>query len=315
MHSEHTTQGRLSRRRMLQLMAASGLLLSGPKSRAERPARTPVMRTIPSTGEAVPAMGLGSSNTFETGPWSDLGDLTQVLKVFAALGGKVVDTSPSYGNAEMVIGDLARQLHLTGELFMATKVHAWGRQAGIDQLHNSERLLGKEPLDLVQVHNFIDIDTQYATLRAWKEAGRIRYVGITHYLVSAFERLEQWMRREPLDFVQFNYSVLTPDAEERLLPLAHDRGIAVLINRPFDDGGLFRRTRGKPLPDWARDFQCDSWAQFGLKYVLGHRAVTCAIPATSKPAHLADNMQAGFEPLPDAAMRRRMRRYLQDLPG
>ncbi|MGA7800283.1 MAG: aldo/keto reductase, partial [Gammaproteobacteria bacterium] len=270
------------------------------------------LRAIPSTGERIPVMGLGTSDAFETSAGAALAPQREVLERFYALGGRLVDTSPTYGNAEAVVGRLAAELDLTDRLFLATKVHEVGRQAGIAQMEASRRHLGRRRLDLLQVHNLIDVDTQLATLRRWKEQGLVRYIGITHYRVEAFDDLERWMRAVSLDFVQFNYSVATPDAERRLLPLARERGIAVLVNRAFEDGYLFRATRGRALPPWAAEFDCTSWAQFFLKYVLSDEAVTCVIPATSKPRHLVDNMAAGVGRLPDAATRARMRALIRD---
>ncbi len=232
--------------------------------------------------------------------------LREVLTHFVALGGKVVDSSPMYGRAEEVIGDLAGDLQLRDKLFLATKVWTTGEQEGRKSLERSFQRLRAQQLDLVQVHNLVDLDTQLATMRAWKKEGRIRYVGITHYLDSAFPEVEKILRREPLDFLQINFSISDRAAEERLLPLAHDRGVAVLINRPFASGDLFRRLRARPLPEWAAEFDCKSWAQFLLKWILAHPAVTCAIPATGNVRHLEDNMAAGLGRLPDEKMRQRM---------
>ncbi|MDZ7749737.1 MAG: aldo/keto reductase [Halofilum sp. (in: g-proteobacteria)] len=262
-------------------------------------------RRIPGTGEAIPVIGLGTSDEFETA--EDLGRLREVLRRFHELGGTVVDTAPIYGNAESVIGRLVADLGLADALFLATKVRARGRRAGLGQMERSRELLGKRPLDLVQVHSLVDVRTQLRNLRRWKEAGWVRYIGVTHSRVSAFGELEEVMRSEPLDFVQLNYSFTEPQAERRLLPLAADRGMAVMVNRPFENGALFRAVRGRPLPDWVAAFDCESWAQFSLKYILAHPAVTCVIPATSNPKHVADNMGAGTGGLPDEATRRRMR--------
>jgi len=262
-------------------------------------------RPIPATGERLPVVGLGTSDEFETRMHLDA--LRDVLRRFHELGGTVVDTAPIYGNAEAVLGELVADLGLRDELFLASKVRARGKEAGLEQMAHSRDLLGKQPLDLMQVHSLVDVGTQLANLRRWKAAGRVRYVGITHSRVSAFEDLERLMRSEELDFVQLNYSFTEPDAEQRLLPLAADRGMAVLVNRPFENGALFRRVKGRPVPDWARALGCESWAQFSLKYILGHPAVTCVIPATSDPRHVVDNMGAGTGQLPDEPTRRRMR--------
>lgn len=269
-------------------------------------------RPIPATGEQIPVMGMGSSGSFATRDAEQFPALREVLQSFVDLGGQLLDTSPTYGNAEANISRMARELELRDELFMATKVNAPGKAAGVEQMARSRKLLG-EPIDLMQVHNLVELETQWRSLQAMKADGRVRYIGITHYRVGAFGELERHMKALKPDFVQFNYSVVTPEAEKRLLPLAADQGIAVLINRAFEDGRLFGLTRGKPLPEWAAEFGADSWARFFLKYVLGHPAVTCVIPATSDPGHLVDNMGAGTGPLPDADTRKRMYDYMTSL--
>jgi diketogulonate reductase-like aldo/keto reductase len=211
-----------------------------------------------------------------------------------------------YGNAETVVGDLASDTGLRDSLFLATKVWTSGRQAGVAQMEQSLRRLRASRLDLMQIHNLLDWRTHLRTLRDWKETGRVRYIGITHYTAGAYEELERVMRSEPLDFLQINYSLGERETERRVLPLARDRGLAVLVNRPFQEGELFRKVRGQTLPSWAADFDCESWAQFFLKWILAHPTVTCVIPATSRPAHLIDNMKAGQGRLPDPALRERM---------
>jgi diketogulonate reductase-like aldo/keto reductase len=223
-----------------------------------------------------------------------------------ALGGRVIDSSPMYGAAEEVVGDLGAELGALDKLFLATKVWTQGREAGIAQMERSRRLFRVPRLDLLQIHNLLDWSTHLGPLREWKQAGRVRYLGVTHYTASAYDELERVLRSEPFDFVQVNYSLGERDAERRILPLARDRGIAVLVNRPFAGGGLFERVRGQPLPPWAAEIGCQSWAQLFLKWILAHPAVTCVIPATSRPQHLLDNMTAGAGGLPDAAMRERM---------
>ena len=301
------TELRINRRMALQLLLASGLVSrwKGISATATQPM---LSRTVPSTGENLPAIGLGTSDEFESGAGESLEQLREVLRRFIGLGGKLIDTAPGYGNAEEILGSLIADLSIAEKTFIATKVRTHGRQAGEDQFLRSEGLLRKRPLDLIQVHSLVDVDTQLKNQHRWKAAGRVRYVGITHSRVSAFDELERLMREEQLDFVQLNYSFTEPEAEKRLLPLAVDRGIAVIANRPFENGALFRRVKGKALPDWAKEFDCNSWAQFSLKYILGHPAVTCVIPATSNPRHLVDNMGAGTGRLPDENMRRRMRR-------
>ncbi len=296
----------LSRRAMLGLMATA--VAGTPIRRTSgAPASAMIVRAIPSTGEPIPAVGLGTWRTFDVGTSAaERTPLQDVLRQFVGRGGRVIDSSPMYGAAESVVGDLAAALGLQGALFLATKVWTTGREAGVAEMERSLRRLRVPRLDLLQVHNLVDWRTQLRTLRAWKETGRTRYLGITHYVASAHQALERVMRDERLDFVQVNYSLAEPEAERRLLPLATERGIAVVVNRPFAEGELFRRVRGRALPSWAADFDCASWGQFFLKWILAHPAVTCVIPATSNPAHLTDNMQAGAGALPDAPTRARM---------
>jgi len=279
---------------------------------AARPARAsgagaPLERPIPSSGEKIPVVGLGTWRTFDVGASAtERAPLEEVLRSFVELGGRVVDSSPMYGAAESVVGDLAAGLTIGDRLFLATKVWTSGRDAGVRQMEQSLRRLRARKLDLMQIHNLLDWRTHLATLREWKASGRVRYVGVTHYTSSAYDELERVLRSETLDFVQVNYSLGERDAERRILPLARDRGVAVLANRPFAEGGLFQRVRGQALPPWAAELDCESWAQLFLKWILAHPAVTCVIPATSRPQHLADNMKAGTGPLPDAATRDRM---------
>jgi len=302
----------LSRRTVLTLMAAAAASTAAGRAPGQ-PAAT-VLRPVPSTGEKIPAVGLGTWRTFDVGSSvAEREPLRDVLRQFVALGGRVVDSSPMYGAAETVVGDLAAALGILGSLFLATKVWTTGREAGVAEMERSLRRLRVERLDLLQVHNLVDWRTQLRTLRAWKEAGRVRYLGVAHYVASAYAELERVMRDEPLDFVQLNYSLAEREAERRLLPLARERGVAVLVNRPFAEGELFRRVRGRALPPWAADFDCESWGQFFLKWILAHPAVTCVIPATSKPEHLAGNMRAGSGILPDAATRARMIAHLETL--
>jgi diketogulonate reductase-like aldo/keto reductase len=273
-----------------------------------------LQRAIPSTGEKLPAVGLGTWKVFDVADApNEHGRLKEVLQRFVQLGGKVIDSSPMYGRAEGVIGDLTSELHLRDQLFLATKVWTSGKEAGIDSMERSFQRLRVQKLDLMQVHNLVDLDTQLATMRDWKEQGRIRYLGITHYVDSAFPEVQQILRREKLDVVQINYSIVDRTADERILPLARERGVATLINRPFASGDLFSRLRGKPLPDWAKEFDCKSWAQFLLKWILGNEAVTCAIPATGNVRHLEDNMAAGLGRMPDESLRRRMAEYVASL--
>jgi len=296
------------------LRFAAGTLGAGliPSAFAAAPAQ--LMRKIPKSGEAIPAIGLGTSRTFDVGPApGERQAQREVLKLFAAQGGRLVDTSPMYGESETVVGDLAAELGLTTKLFLATKVWTSGREDGIRQMEESFRLLKTQRMDLMQIHNLLDWKIHLKTLRDWKVRGKIRYLGITHYTESAYDDLATVMASEDIDFVQLNYNIVARAAEKRLLPLAQERKIAVLVNRPFQKAGLFDKVRSKELPAWAKDIDCTSWAQFFLKFILGHPSVTCAIPATRKPKHLLDNMQAGLGRMPDAATREKMARLVREL--
>ncbi|HEY4213080.1 MAG TPA: aldo/keto reductase [Steroidobacteraceae bacterium] len=269
-----------------------------------------IARAIPSSGEEIPIIGLGTSGPFEVGESAgDRSPLRAVLEAFFAAGGRLIDTSPMYSTAERVLGDLLTPA-MHEHVFLATKVWTRGEHAGVEQMTRSAQLMKTRNLDLVQVHNLLDLDTQLKTLRAWKEAGRVRYIGITHYTVSSHSDLARVIAREKLDFVQLNYSPVTRDAEKRLLPLAADQGVAVLVNRPFEDGALFAKMRNKPLPAWAPELQCTSWSQLCLKYIASHPAVTCIIPATGKVSHLQDNLAGGRGPLPDIRQQQEIVRLL-----
>jgi diketogulonate reductase-like aldo/keto reductase len=300
----------LSRRELLRLALAAGTLAVNGFAMAAHPI---IKRPIPRTGELLPAIGLGTWQTFDVAGAASVAPLREVLREFARLGGAVVDSSPMYGRAESVVGGLARELGLQKQLFLATKVWTSGREAGIRQMEESLRFLRAERIDLMQVHNLVDWRTHLPTLRRWKEQGKLRYIGVTHYTENAYGDLARVLETEEVDFVQLNYSVAERAAERRMLPLAAERRVAVLANRPLAEGALFGKVRDKPLPPWAAESGATSWAQFFLKFVISHPAVTCAIPATSKVEHLVDNMQAGVGPLPDRAMRERMARYVTDL--
>jgi diketogulonate reductase-like aldo/keto reductase len=256
-------------------------------------------RKIPSSGEELPIIGLGTSGPFEVGSSpAERDPLRSVLDAFFESGARLIDTSPMYSTAESVLGDLLTPA-MQAKAFIATKVWTRGSAAGVDQMSRSSELMKRPRLDLIQVHNLLDLQTQLKTLRQWKEEGRVRYIGVTHYTVSAHEELARVILREKLDFVQLNFSPVTRDAQKRLLPLAADQGVAVLVNRPFEDGRLFDRVRGKGLPGWAADIDCTSWGQVFLKYIASQPAVTCIIPATGKVTHLQDNLSAGRGRLPD----------------
>jgi aryl-alcohol dehydrogenase-like predicted oxidoreductase len=302
MHADD--QRPLSRRAFLGAGAlAAGALTMPPAA----PAAEVLTRPVPRTGEALPAVGLGTWQVFDVaGNAAELAQARDTLRVFIERGGRVVDSSPMYGSSESVTGQLAAELSVQGELFVATKVWTSGKPAGIRQMEDSMRKLRVERLDLMQVHNLVDTATHLATLREWKAAGRVRYLGVTHYHAGAHADLEAAIARDDIDFVQLNFSLVEPDAERRLLRAAADTRTAVIVNRPFAEGALFRRAKGKALPDWAREIGCTTWAQFALKWILGHPAVTCVIPGTRNPAHVADNLGAAAAPLPDATMRQRM---------
>lgn len=271
-----------------------------------------IKNTIPGTSEALPAIGMGTWQTFDINSQSsDRDNLKQVLKTFVDKGGTVIDSSPMYGRSEEVVGELAAELKVHPKLFMATKVWTRGKQAGIRQMEQSMQEMRAHPMDLMQVHNLVDFHTHIDTLRKWKSEGKIRYIGITHYTDSAHDDLADLIRTQALDFIQVNYSINDRHADRQLLPLARDQGVAVLINRPYSGGNLFGRVKGRSLPEWAADYDIQSWGQFFLKFIISHPAVTCAIPATSKVHHMEDNMGAAYGKLPDEKTRQEMIRYFE----
>jgi diketogulonate reductase-like aldo/keto reductase len=273
-----------------------------------------ISRKIPSSGEALPVIGIGTWQTFDAGDDpAARAPLAEVLKLFAQAGGRVVDSSPMYGSSEAVAGDLIAQLGLREQLFIATKVWTSGREEGIRQMNESFTRLRVERMDLMQVHNLVDVATHTKTLQEWKKQGRVRYIGITHYTSSAYAEVERWMKTGNYDFLQINYSLAEREAEQRILPLARELDIAVIANRPFAEGALFRRTQGKALPPWAAELGIGSWAQYFLKWIVGHPALTCAIPGTAKPEHMRDNIAAGTGTLPDDATRKKMLQYFESL--
>ena len=296
---------KISRRSALQLLGAGALMTMANFS--ANSAAAAIQRTIPRSGEALPVVGLGTFIAFDVAPGEpEMAELKEVLKVFIAGGGRLVDSSPMYGRAESVVGELAGELAALPSLFLATKVWTSGRDAGIEQMRDSMRRMRTRRIDLMQVHNLVDLATHLKTLREWKQAGAIRYLGITHYHAGAYRELEKLLATRDYDFVQFNYSLAEREAEARLLRAAADTGTAVIINRPFAQGELFAKVKGRTLPAWAAEFDCDSWAQFFLKYIVAEPAVTCVIPATSKARHMADNLKAGTGKLPNEPQRRRM---------
>lgn len=264
-----------------------------------------IHRKIPSTGEAIPVIGLGTWQTFDVSSSSNLEPLKQVLSIMNAAGGSIIDSSPMYGRSEEIVGILTSN-DSPGKYFYATKVWTQGEREGIKQMENSFQKIQRPVIDLMQIHNLVDWKTHLKTLRKWKEEGKVRYIGITHYTDSMHDQLVEIIKSEKIDFVQFNYSIAHRNAEKNLLPTANEYGVATIVNRPFGEGNLFNQVSGKTLPSWVKKYNIDSWSQLFLKFVISHPAVTCVIPATSNPLHAADNMKAGSELLPDDAVRKEM---------
>ena len=306
----------IKRRQLLQISA--GLLISqalGLRAEASAsPTLRLIQRAIPSSGELLPVIGMGTSRTFDTeGDPASLATLQEVLQAFFDGGGTVIDSSPMYGNSESRVGDVLRAIPQRPKLFAATKVWTTGRQQGIAQMEESARRMNVERFDLIAVHNLQDWQTHLETLKNWKAEGKVRYIGITTSHGRDHEEFLHVMRTQPLDFVQFSYNIEDRAAERELLPVAAERGIATMINRPYQRGALFTRSRGKELPALAAELDCSSWGQFYLKYILGHPAVTCIIPATASVHHMVDNMRANFGRLPDARQRAEMLRLFEQL--
>jgi len=288
-------------------LGLAGAALAASRAGAQPTANRMHQRKIPSSGEMLPVVGCGTWRTFDVGAKpEDRAPLAEVLGILFESGGSVIDSSPMYGAAERVVGDLLASAGTRAKAFLATKVWTSGRDNGIAQMRQSMRLFKTDRLDLMQIHNLVDWRGHLPTLRAWKAEGRLRYLGVTHYTQSAHDELEAVLRAEKWDFVQLNYALDDRAAERRLLPLAAERGVAVIVNQPFGGGGLLRKLSGRELPAWAGEIGCTSWAQILLKFVLANPAVTCVIPGTGKPAHMRDNVQAGFGAYPDAAMIKRM---------
>ncbi len=306
------------RRTVLKLLAAATATVVSPPAASASETRgtsaTMVTRKLRSSGETIPVIGLGSADTFNVGDSAtERAPLAGVLRGLVDGGGSVVDTSPMYGNAESVIGDLVHELGIREQLWLATKVWTRGREAGRKQIEESFTRLRTERLELLQIHNLLDWREHLPTIRALQQDGRVRYAGITHYRADMHSELERVLGEERFDWLQVNYSLAEPDAESRLLPFCQQRGIAVMVNRPFADGAMFARVKDKPLPPWAEEIGCASWGQFFLRWIVSHPAVTCVIPATSKPKHVLDNCAAGAAPLPDARQRQRMSAYWRTL--
>lgn len=295
-------------------LGAGAVGLAALNSRLTWAAEQPIMRKIPSTGEQIPVIGMGSSRTFDVSIDNPIMDqLTEVVRLFFAGQGAMIDSSPMYGNAETVLGEVLSRLDTPDSLFAATKVWTYGQEAGVTQMQESMERMGVARFDLMQIHNLRDWELHLETLKRWKEEGKIRYLGITTSHRRFHDELTEIMRKEPLDFVQFSYNIENRVAEERLLPLAQERGIATIINRPYQRGALFQKSRGVELPGLAKELGCTSWGQFYLKFIIAHPAVTCLIPATSKPHHMKDNMAANFGPVPTEAQRQEMIRIFEAL--
>ena len=303
-----------TRRRVLGLVAAGEVEGHLPQTAWSADNVRMVTRRISRTEETLPVIGMGSSNTFDVG--SDTAErepLREVLRLFTQAGGAVIDTSPMYGRSEEVLGDLFAELKMRPKIWLATKVWTRGRVAGAEQIANSMRKLRTERLELLQIHNLLDWREHVPTLRGMKDDGKLRFTGITHYRADAHAEVERVLRAERFDWVQINYSLAEREAERSLFPYCQEQGIAVLANRPFADGGLFDRARGRNLPPWAGEIGCASWAQFFLRFAASHPAVTCVIPATAKPHHMQDNAAAGATPQSDARQRVRMAEYFATL--
>jgi len=271
-----------------------------------------LQRTIPSTGEKLPAIGVGTWQTFNVGAAeSDRKPLKDVLQKMIGMGSKVIDSSPMYGNSEGVVGDLSVEAGVNEKLFIATKVWTSGEDEGIRQMNQSFDLLKRKKMDLMQVHNLVDWQTHIKTLRKWKEEDKVKYIGITHYTDNSHGTLANIIKNNPIDFVQVNYNLADWNAEKELFPVAVERKVAIIVNRPFEEGTLFQRVKGKELPAWAADFDCKSWAQFFLKFILSHPAVICTIPGTSNITHLVDNLGAAMGKLPDGKQRDQMKSYFR----
>ena len=303
-----------SRREFLQTSAAASLMVSFVPGFALAAESTAIKKTIPSTGERLSVIGLGTSRTFNVDSDKAVtSPLMAVMQAFFDNGGQLIDSSPMYGSAEAVTGALVKQVENKQGIFTATKVWTDGKRQGIEQMERSMQRLGVDQIDLMQIHNLRDWRTHIDTLVDWKAEGRIRYIGITTSHGRYHDQLEELLQKLPLDFVQFSYNIIDRTAEQRLLPISREKGIATLINRPYQRGSLFRMVKGKSLPAWAAEFDCTSWGQFFLKFIAAHPDVTCIIPATSKLKHMFDNMAAGYGRLPDEQTRQRMIKLIETL--
>ena len=310
-----TTHSDTTRRDFLIGLAGAGAVLAAPRAvfgNTLPPQETLPMRPIPGTEEALPIVGFGSSKPVLELPTEGTEPLFGVIRTLLEHGGRVVDTSPRTPEVDAEFGEVLQAPEFSGRLFVATKINTDGEASGIEQMRQNQRLTGSRTLDLLEVESMRDLDVHWPNVRRWKDSGEARYIGVTTSNIGQHDAFEAFMRSEPLDFVQVNYSVMEPNAEDRLLPLARDLGLGVLINRPFMNGSYFGRVSGRDLPEWASEFDCESWAQFSLKYILAHPAVTCALTETTNPDHMAENIGAAFGRLPDEATKRRMRQLVQD---
>lgn len=304
--------GELSRRQLLKAGVVAGASAFLPAGAALAQNAPLIQRKILSSGESLPVIGIGTARRYEDiATEAQKAPLREVLRQFKELRGKLIDTSPTYGTAEAVVGELASELKIRDALFLATKVSIEGREAGIRQMEQSFKRLRADKIDLIAVHNLRDTETHLRTLRDLKQAGRIRYIGITTSFPRQYDEFERTMKAETLDFIQVDYALDNREAGKRILPLAAERGMAVMINLPFGRGRLFNAVQGQKLPSWASEFDCASWAQFFLKYIVSHPAVTCCMPGTAKVEYVLDNLGAARGRLPDAAMRRRMETFLE----
>lgn len=305
---------RLSRREATKLMAYSSIGTLILPSLTSFKMDSIVKRKIPTTGQYLPIVGLGTWQSFDVGNNSnDRKQLSEVLLTMKKLGGQLIDSSPMYGSSEEVVGDLTTQLNVQEDFFYATKVWTTGKQSGIEQMKTSMKRMNRNTIDLMQIHNLLDWNTHIKTLKDWKEKGKIKYWGITHYTDSSHEMLSRVIRKEKPDFVQFNYSITNRNAEKELITTAANNDTAMIINRPYGGGSLFRVTKGKSMPEWCKEYDIKSWGQFFLKYILSHEAINCVIPGTSKPHHALDNMMAGYGKLPDNDGREKMYTYFKNL--
>lgn len=304
--------GATSRRNILKRITATAVALNLLPGVLMAAIQDKITRPIPSSGEELAIMGVGSWQTFDISVNSiPETETVELMQAFFDMGGQLVDSSPMYGNSETIIGELVNQVTSKEGYFAATKVWTRGKERGINQMTSSMQKMDVEVMDLMQIHNLRDWETHLETLNEWKQQGKIRYTGITTSGGRSHRELEEILKTQDFDFVQFSYSLKNRRAEQALFPIARERGIATLINEPYDSGSLFRSVRNKPLPDWAAEFDCASWGQFFLKFIGSHPDVTCIIPATSKVSHMADNMAAGFGRLPDPEMRQRMINYME----